>query len=200
MLTLYHVSVDNKPKISKLFIPKVPETCAKWENKDIKRICFSTSIEKCLIATQSLNLILSDYVINVYKFIVNEDDENLKDPEYVYYEGGVKDALGNEEYWYLKPLELSCESFKVKNINYEIAIEFKNISIKEIKELLSENQLFDSIISQEYKTSKEYYNEAMKLLESTDNFITQDWLYDSIVDRFTWCQSWKINKLELQKI
>ena len=66
--------------------------------------------------------------------------------------------------------------------------------------MLSENQLFDSIISQEYKTSKEYYNEAMKLLESTDNFITQDWLYDSIVDRFTWWQSWKINKLELQKI
>ena len=75
MLTLYHVSVDNKPKISKLFIQKVPETCAEWENKDIKRICFSTYIEKCLIATQSLNLILSDYVINVCKFIVNEDDE-----------------------------------------------------------------------------------------------------------------------------
>ena len=72
MLTLYHVSVDQEPKRSMLFTPKIPETCAKWENKDIKRICFSTSIEKCLIATQSLNLILSDYVINVYKFIMKE--------------------------------------------------------------------------------------------------------------------------------
>lgn len=51
MLTLYHVSVDQEPKRSMLFTPKIPETCAKWENKDIKRICFSTSIEKCLIAT-----------------------------------------------------------------------------------------------------------------------------------------------------
>lgn len=199
MLTLYHISIDYEPRKSMLFEPKIPAKHAKWE-KDIKRICFSTSIEKCLIAIQSLDVISSHHIINVYKFEVNENDENLKDPEYVYYEGGVKDALGNEEYWYLKPIELSCESFKVKDIDYERFIEFKNISIEEIKELLSENQLFDSIISQEYKTSKEYYNEAMKLLESEDNFITQDWLYDSIVNRFTWCQSWKINKLELQKI
>lgn len=199
MLTLYHVSLDQNPKRSMLFIPKIPETCAKWENKDIKRICFSTSIEKCLIATQSLD-IFSHQILNVYKFEVDENDKNLKDPNYVYREGYVKDALGNEEYWYLKPIELSCESFILKDIDYENFVEFKNISIEEIKKLLSENPLFDFIISQKYETSEEYYNEAMKFLESTCNFITQDWLYDSVIDNFRWCQSWKVNKLELQKI
>lgn len=199
MITLYHVSIDYEPRKSMLFEPKIPAKHAKLE-KDIKRICFSTYIEKCLIAIQSLDVISSHHIINVYKFEVNENDENLKDPEYVYYEGGVKDALGNEEYWYLKPIELSCESFKVKDIDYERFTEFKNISIEEIKGLLSENSLFDSIISQKYKTSEEYYNEAMKLLESTDNFITQDWLYETITERFKWCQSWKINRLELEKL
>ena len=199
MLTLYHVSLDRNPKRSMLFIPKIPETCAKWENKDIKRICFSTSIEKCLITTQSLD-IFSHQILNVYKFEVDENDKNLKNPNYVYHEGCVKDALGNDEYWYLKPVELHCESFKLKDIDYENFVEFKNISIEEIRGLLSENPLFEDIIHKKYKTSEEYYNEAMKLLESTGNFITQDWLYDSIIERFRWCQSWKINKLELQKI
>jgi len=198
MLTLYHVSIDYEPKTSMLFIPKIPIKCAKWE-KDIKRICFSTSIEKCLIAIQSLD-IFSHQILNVYKFEVDENDEYLKDPNYVYHEGGVKDAIGNEEYWYLKPVELSCKSFTLKDIDYEKFIEFKNISVEEIKGLLSENPLFEDIISKKYETSEEYYNEAMKYLQSTNNFITQDWLYDSIVDRFCWCQSWKINKLELRKI
>ena len=38
MLTLYHVSVDQEPKRSMLFTPKIPESCAKWENKDIRII------------------------------------------------------------------------------------------------------------------------------------------------------------------
>lgn len=199
MLTLYHVSIDYEPKSSMLFIPRIPDKCSKWE-KCIKRICFSTSIEKCLIAIQSLDVISSHHVINAYKFEVDENDEYLKKPEYVYHEGGVKDAIGNEEYWYLKPVELSCESFKVKDIDYENFVEFKNISIEEIKGLLSEKSLFNSIISQKHKTSEEYYNEAIKLLEATDNFITQDWLYDSITEKFKWSQSWKINKLEMEKI
>jgi len=40
MITLYHVSLDKTSRVYRMFVPSVPETCAKWENHDIERICF----------------------------------------------------------------------------------------------------------------------------------------------------------------
>lgn len=209
MKILYHVSIqDNKEIKNKIFIPRVPESCADFESKSIKRICFSTSIEKCIIASGILSLLKPDIILNVFTLYVDDNDKYLKDPNYVYSDGNVKDALGNEEYWYMKPVKLYCDNYKLLQIDYEPEIDWKCISIEEIKYALKTifdyndiiHKKFIDIISKDYNTSEEYYNEAAHYLSDNKYYNECDELYYYICEKYRWCQSYKINKLELQEL
>ena len=151
MKILYHVSMrDNKEIKNKIFIPRVPESCADFESKSIKRICFSTSIEKCIIASGILSLLKPDIILNVFTLYVDDNDKYLKDPNYVYSVGNVKDALGNEEYWYTKPVKLYCDNYKILQIDYEPEIDWKCISIEEIKYALKTIFDYNDIIHKKF--------------------------------------------------
>lgn len=210
MKILYHVSVhDNKEIEKKIFTPRVPESCADFESHSIKRICFATSIEKCIIAAGVLSLLkANETILNVFTLYVDDNDKYLKDPNYVYSVGNVKDALGNEEYWYMKPVELYCDNYKLLQIDYEPEIDWKCILIEEIKHALEIifdtnyviHKKFIDIVSKNYNTSEEYYNEAARYLSDNKYYNECDELYDYICEKYRWCQSYKINKLELKEL
>lgn len=209
MKTLYHVSASNIEMENKTFVPRVPESCADFESHTIERICFSTSIEKCIIAAAILSSIKpNETILNVFTLCVDDNDEYLKDPSYVYSVGDVKDALGNEEYWYIKPIKLYCDNYKVLELDYEPKIDWDSISIEEIKSVLKmefnyNNEIhnkFMEIIEKDYNTSEKYYNDAIHYLDNNKYYNECDELYDCVCETYGWCQSYNINKLKLQKI
>jgi len=148
--------------------------------------------------------------LNAYKLEVDENDEFLRNPEFVHQVGKVKDALSNEEYWYLKPTILKSETFKLLDLNYGPKIEFLNISIDEMKDLLLElskgfNQLditkrFMEIEQSNYDSSERIYNEAKEFLNFNHYYFQLDTLYETMVEKYPWCQSFEITKLELQRV
>lgn len=220
-MILYHVSlVENYNNIlfdnigSTLFIPRIPEHMADFENKTIKRICLSTSIEKCLIAANNLSMLRDNVIILVYTVEIDDEDENLLKPNEVYNTGNVKDALENEEYWYIKPLYLDGEYYKIIEIDYEPCLGWKNISIEEFKYFLRNvfnyvecdeiykelNEVMNSIANKDYSTAEEYYNEACKYLSDNNLYEYEDELYDKLVNELYWIQSYKINKFKCKQI
>lgn len=96
-MTLYHVSFGLQ-EIEKLFTPKVPESCATIHGEDTEtpRICFSSSIAKCIQATECLPAVGEP--VTVYKLGVEPNDGNLMSPNDLYSSGKVQDALENQEY------------------------------------------------------------------------------------------------------
>lgn len=111
---LYHASFDLNEK-EKLFIPRIPKSKAKNENDSIKRICFSESIEGCLTAIGNLadQLETTNWNILIFKVDTNElDKEYLRDPQFIY-NALVEDALITREWWYLNPINLIGEQYKI---------------------------------------------------------------------------------------
>ena len=114
-MRLYHVSFDIEDDTC-FFYPRVPSAGLPCENRTKKRICFSSSIEKCFQAMprDNCNMKVGQKVI-IYHIDVDSDDKYVRTPEDLYLSGDVEDALINQEYWYLRPIELRGE---IKTIRY----------------------------------------------------------------------------------
>ena len=124
-IKLYHVSfdIDNEP-LCKQFIPRVPKSCERDEENQIKRICFSDSIERCLdsIGENKLpNSIADKTKIIVWEKVFSLSDADLVDWQYLYENDLVCDAAMTHEYWYKKPLVLEGRYYYI--LDLEDAIE-----------------------------------------------------------------------------
>lgn len=118
-MILYHATYDVESACRKLFVPRVPASAADIEDKNIPRICLADSIEHCVQAIQSLPA--NGDIIQVYKFNIDENDENLIKPQELYDKGLVYDALENNEYWYLKSIEADSKLYEVRGGQMEFA-------------------------------------------------------------------------------
>lgn len=102
-MKLYHVSYDMVPA----FNPRVPANRLPTEDGRTPRICFSTSIEKCINAkpgeSRALRKMLG-HRIPMMLYVYEIDTELLPPrtvvkPDVVQDIFGVEDAIENDEYW-----------------------------------------------------------------------------------------------------
>ncbi len=123
-MKLYHVSSDVKDfeTTTKIFKPRIPKLRVKGENGDIRRICFSDDIRKCLIAMPeyeddgiyvgemtTLGIGMRSTIQNrfgipalfsVYELdTIDIDSGNIFTPQELNEKGYVPDCLKNSEYW-----------------------------------------------------------------------------------------------------
>lgn len=122
-MKLYRVSFDTSASLNRTFVPMIPESAGLEEDKTIKRVCLSSSIEGCLQAIPRGGKDISvgtEFI--VYEAEINTLDENLIFPEEV--RDYVPDALENEEYWYMKELHMTGKKVKLTNFDYSCELAF----------------------------------------------------------------------------
>ena len=108
-MILYNVQFPEEAVVGE-FIPQVPCVRARHEDDKVKRICLSSSISGCISAVPwggidfenkflNMSKIIS-YPIKVYEFDTEDILEgNLIEPNELYENDLVRDALINEEHW-----------------------------------------------------------------------------------------------------
>jgi len=115
---LYHVSYQTIENSN--FYPRIPKARAKNENSNIKRICFSNSIEGCLTAMpgsgkplknmlECSKILPIEPIVHIYS--IAEDDSRIADGNIVYSQmvnDYVKDAVANHEIWIIGQ-EIQCD-------------------------------------------------------------------------------------------
>ena len=102
-MKLYHVSYD---PVSEL-IPRVPQHRMIAEDNTVRRICFSTSIEKCIEAKPGGNLpiyLMFENGFHPLLFVYEIDTDALPaeciiGPTVLHEQFGVDDAIENDEHW-----------------------------------------------------------------------------------------------------
>ena len=122
-MKLYRVSFDTSASLDRTFVPMIPESAGLEEDKTIKRVCLSSSVEGCLQAIPRGRKDISvgtEFI--VYEAEINTLDENLIFPEEV--RDYVPDALENEEYWYMKELYMTGKKVKLTNFDYSCELAF----------------------------------------------------------------------------
>lgn len=116
-MKLYHIALGWQ-KETKEFIPRIPKLIAVNENKEIKRICLSDSIEGCLSAIPyKPQNSMSKKKITIYK---GDFDKYIGYKE-LYFSGKVPDAYLTHEHWILDPVQMTGKHVYLKNFesNYE---------------------------------------------------------------------------------
>lgn len=196
-MKLYHVSVFLQGK-KVLFKPRVPKSAAEGENATIERICFSTSIENCIKA------IGPSKFKSGTKFMVFEtdiDQESLISPQVLFDRNYVKDALENEEYWYMDSIELNGKYYIIENIDYEPKLSLKCVTIDEIKSILLQvSSKFKLITDLNLESAEAYYDCAINYCNCNCLYGFIDDIYDTITEQIKYSQSYKINKLKIKEI
>lgn len=154
-MKLFHLSLS----LIDEFKPRVPIHTRDDENKSINRICLSSNIENCLSAVgwggsvvreeDILYGVLTNYKeskpIAIYQFDI--DEQYLLSPEQLVKNNYVKDALINDEYWYIGDKKLIPKTIKFISI-YDFVIKkvylsekekiykFMNIKYKELNDVI----------------------------------------------------------------
>ena len=72
----------------------------------------------------------------IYHIDVDNDDKYVRTPEDLYLSGDVEDALINQEYWYLRPIELRGERKTIRSFEASHDLHF---------EILTSNDIFASL-------------------------------------------------------
>lgn len=118
-MKFYRVDLCKK-EIIKLFEPRIPKYVLEDENKDISRVCVTSTIEGALGSVpwggrHMLNK-GENMIFRIYEFDLCEIDEKfIVTPDTLVKKGYVPDALCYDEYWVLTSIKPS----KVYNITIE---------------------------------------------------------------------------------
>lgn len=153
-MILYHVS-DRIDRVSeKEFTPRVPNSvgCC-GEDKTIPRICFSTSIEKCITAI-GLDTDMQEY-ITVYTLDTSDIDESAQilKPNILASSKLVYDAVETDEHWILCPVKLKPKYYRILEAVWDIPNGCKSKSI-----------VYLSIESVDYRTINNPFSGAISAM------------------------------------
>ena len=114
MISLWHVSADIDIPKEREFWPRIPKATAIGEEMLTPRICFAPKIEDCLNAIDETSLQQikdQDGVFMAFHFLVDKHDKFLK--SYQELAQDVPDADWTHEHWYLQPLILTGQRFRL---------------------------------------------------------------------------------------
>lgn len=196
-MKLFHVSLGLQDK-QKLFVPRVPESCAKGQGEDdtIPRICFSSSIEKCIQAIETFPQL--GELVTIYTFEVDEQDPHLESPASLVKASKVPDALENQEYWYTKEVSLTGEHRVTAMLRREFALAWSRISVQDVQKLvqsmIEENDLSFSLDAS-IANSEQLYNAFAFWLDKNELYNLSDIFYDKIAE-LPWAQLRKVTEVQ----
>lgn len=201
-MELYHVSFYGDGS-SKHFYPRVPESAGDKENKNIARICFSTSVEKCIQAIGPSNRFLCmGATFFLYKFCTDMTSGNLITPQKLFQSGLVPDSLENEEYWYLSDLVLQPLRCKIMDCDGFCDIAWSCVKYEDVMQIIRDLLRLESAEFQNYivpiiteeQTSEALYYRVVKCAEKFQAFAFIDNVWDEIA-MLPWAQIYRINKI-----
>lgn len=206
-MKLYRVSFDLSQPLERTFIPLIPDSAGYMEDKTIKRVCLSSSIEGCLqaIPRNKIDISVGTEII-VYEAEIDENDYDLVYPDEI--RDYVPDALENDEFWYTKDLYMTGYVAKIKDIksNYELAFTAvdEDDFICNMLDVIADKgykyleEISEIMMDEELSLEDRYY-ESSDILYNAREYSLQDEIFDSVA-QVSWAQALKIKNLELSRI
>lgn len=193
-MKLYNVTY-NLEDMSTMLIPKIPHSAGDGEDKIIRRVCLSDSLEHCLQAFGSAYRDLANGVcILIREVEVDEDDMYLINPSTLKEYGKVPDALENNEYWYLKPIICNVKMAEIIDADTEFTIAWTCVPIEKCKEIVS---MYSNIDGSKYKDSEELYNVFMDWANENKKWNEMDEVYEKLLE-IPWTQKTAIENLKVK--
>ncbi len=202
-MKLYRVSFDTSASLNRTFVPMIPESAGLEEDKTIKRVCLSSSIEGCLQAIPRGGKDISVGVeLIIYEAEISTLDENLIFPEEV--RDYVPDALENEEYWYMKELHMTGKKVKLTNFDYSFELGFTSVDEDDFI-----CRMLDTVSEEAYKYLEEIseimyddsiilgarYDDVVHFLSKKEEYNLIDDIYDAVA-LTPWAQIVRFSNVE----
>lgn len=180
-MKFYHVATYKGATIQQELIPRIPNNTLDDENKDIPRICLSTSIEGCFIALQYI----TDKPFILYELDIDENDKALLSSKYLYDNNLVMDALETNEYWYLKPIKAIGKVYTILSYDLDFDFAWSCIKLEDVINIVSgiikDKEILTNLLETN-KTSYDLYESAQQFLYKKQFDRESDELFDSIAD------------------
>lgn len=188
-MILYHVTNDTQLPDVCMFMPRVPESAAFDENKNIPRICMCPSIELCLQAMpcdSRCDCLSHDGRIKVYSG--EFEKEKLIGPQELYDRNYVPDALENREYWVTQPVRLASRTYIVKNFQHEHAVAWTCVDKDTVEQIIlsmcrsKEETMVMKTFIHETDSSVELYKKAAGYYDRHGMWEQMDDLWEKITE------------------
>lgn len=179
-MKLYNVSF-NLNNISRVIEPSIPESAADDEDKTFRRVCLADSVEHCIQAIASDN---RDVRVGAQIIVRSVDTENLYkkilvEPQTLFRNRLVPDALENNEYWYLGRIKFETALYTIMDFHTEYELAWSLIDINYCRKVV--HRYLPNIQVNRYKIPKNLYNAAMMECNRTKNWDAEDKIWDALV-------------------
>lgn len=191
-MKFYNITFDlnNRDKVLK---PYIPYSASDKENRTIKRVCITDSVEHCMQAIATGNREVykgSPFVLRVVEIV--KSNNQLVYPDKLVSCGYVPDALENKEYWYLKPIQ--CRAYKcvIESFDYEYDIAWTCIKTEDCRRIVKR------ITGKEFnrcKSALSIYKSFCKWANEIKAWSMLDDVWDALVE-LPWAQKTKIYNLK----
>lgn len=196
-MKLYNITFNLNDTRS-ILIPSIPETAGEGENKTIKRVCFTDSVKNSIQALAHCNREVTKGV----KFIVREIEVHDKEsgvigPKVLKNKGLVPDALENNEYWILKPVQCKVYKCILGKFDYDFTLAWTCISREQCLNIISKYTSIDKF--RKYRKSETVYM-AFCIWANKNR---EDDIFDAVWEdlaQLPWAQKTELTHLEYTKI
>lgn len=191
-MKLYNVTFD-LTNTNDILTPTIPESAGNGENKDIKRVCLTDSIEHCMQAIASCNREVKKGAKFIVKEVDVEESELLIAPDFLFNEKYVPDALENNEYWYLDNLKAKVYTCEIEFFEYDFVLAYSCIPREKCLEAIS--NYISTEEYEKYKTSKEMHEAFVHWADSNKKYDLVDEIFEDLA-MMPWAQKTKIYNLK----
>ena len=190
-MKLYNVTFNMKDKRS-VIEPSVPESAGNGENKTIKRICLTDSIEHCMQAIAVCNREIREGATFILREVDTKylDNKLLIKPKELKENGLVPDALENNEYWYIGKIMFNRKVCKIVKFSAEIDLAWTCIPIQSCKDIVK--KYLPAFPVNRYKVSKNLYEAAMTYCNEHKLWNEEDAIWDDLA-MVPWAQKRRID-------
>ena len=196
-MKLYNITFNLKDT-RKILESAIPDSAGTVENKTIKRVCLTDSIEHCMQAIAVGNR----YIANGAKFIVREvnipkNANALIHPNQLYKNNLVPDALENNEFWYLHSIKCKTYLCEIIHFDFEHDLAFSCIQANDARLII--NKYVPELKLGRYKNSKNMYDAFCNYVNKHCLWNEFDSVWDDLAE-LPWAQTTKITGLQYKII
>lgn len=191
-MRLYNVTFDLS-NTNNILTPTVPESAGDGENKEIKRICLTDSIEHCFQAIASCNREVRKGAKFVIKEVDVEENDRLITPDFLFNEDYVPDALENNEYWYLDTLKANVLIGEIEFFEYDFVLAYSCIPKEKCLEIISKYTSIEDL--KDCRDSKEIHEKFNHWANTQKEYDMMDNVFEDLA-MLPWAQKTKIYNLK----
>lgn len=197
-MKFYNVTFNIKDNRSMLE-PTIPDSAGDGENKTIKRICLTDSIEHCMqaIAVENRNIKVGVVIVVRSIDIEKLDRKLLICPAELKQRGYVPDALENNEFWYLGNIQFEYQKYRIMGFDAEVDLAWTCIPIQNCKEVVK-HYIPDFPVNR-YKITYNLYKAAMEYCNQHKMYDIEDIIWEDL-SIVPWAQKRSIKHVDLMRI